>query len=344
MGSEGLSLFRVATCAIACVLPGCRVRFLEERKEIMEKFAQEQDAFLRDAQEKHGRELLLLQQGHQQQLLAQRVELETKHHSELVEKLAALESKQQALLETHVAQLQGKHNAEMSAVEKRHQSNLDELESCYVANVQTLRDEHKQALERLQVELEAQLRKRDSSHREILTQELEKLKLKHTEELRSVRESLGVNPSAQHTESGKGPATDLQGAHQVRCQGHLLRLLPWPHVACVWVFVDMRLRVLVPHPNVYSCSRVSWASLCICMCTSLCWHIRGCVLVCSCVSVSVSVCASVSEPHGQLIALVIDGLAAGDMVTDRVVLGSCHICTDCVESSQELTEADPEPS
>ncbi|XP_052020406.1 pericentrin isoform X3 [Apodemus sylvaticus] len=215
-------------CALQLLM--AQNRFLEERKEIMEKFAKEQDAFLRDAQEKHSLELQLLQQGHQQQLLALRVELETKHHSELSEQLAALESKQQSLLETQVAELQVTHNAEMSALEKRHRSNLDELESCYVADVQTLRDEHRQALERLQVELAEQLRKRDSSHREILTQELEKLKLKHTEELQSVRDSLGVNLSAQHMESGKGLAADLPGAHQQKDQavalhseGHLLQ-------------------------------------------------------------------------------------------------------------------------
>lgn len=236
----------------------------------MEKFAKEQDAFLRDAQEKHSHELQLVQQGHQQQLVALRMELESKHHCELAEQLASLESKQQALLETHVAELQVKHNAEISALERRHLSNLDELESCYVANVQTIQDEHKQALELLRAELEEQLQKRDSSHREVLTQELEKLKLKHAEELQSVRDSLGIKMSAQHTENGTGP--DVQGAQQVRCQGHVLLLLHGPHVGCAWAFVDMHLCVLVPHLNVYSCARVSCAcaGLFMYMCTTLC--------------------------------------------------------------------------
>ncbi|XP_076772744.1 pericentrin isoform X3 [Arvicanthis niloticus] len=212
-------------CALQLLM--AQNRFLEERKEIMAKFAKEQDAFLRDAQEKHSQELQLLQQGHQQQLLALRTELETKHCSELREQLASLESRQQALLETHVAELQVKHDAEISALEKRHLSNLDELESCYMADVQTIRDEHKRALELLRVELEEQLQKKDSCHREILTQELEKLKLKHAAELQSVRDSLRVNLSAQHTENRKGPATDVQGAHQDRAMalhsdGHLL--------------------------------------------------------------------------------------------------------------------------
>ncbi|XP_028629735.1 pericentrin isoform X2 [Grammomys surdaster] len=212
-------------CALQLLM--AQNRFLEERKEIMEKFAKEQDAFLRDTQEKHSQELQLLQQGHQQQLLALRTELESKHRSELMEQLASLESRQQALLETHMAELQVKHDAEISALEKRHLSSLDELESCYMADVQTIRDEHKQALEVLRTELEEQLQKKDSCHREILTQELEKLKLKHTEELQFVRDGLRINTSAQHIENGRGPATGLPGAHQDRAMalhsdGHLL--------------------------------------------------------------------------------------------------------------------------
>ncbi|XP_052600599.1 pericentrin isoform X6 [Peromyscus californicus insignis] len=199
-------------CALQLMM--AQNRFLEERKEIMEKFAKEQDAFLRDAQEKHIHELQLLQQGHQQQLQALRMELESKHHSELVQQLTSLESKQQVLLETHVAELQVKHSAEIRALEMRHLSNLDALESCYLADVQTLRDEHRRALELLRAELEEQLQKKDSSHKEILTRELEKLKLKHDEELQSAKDSLRIEMHARHTEKVKGLATDLQAPQQ----------------------------------------------------------------------------------------------------------------------------------
>ncbi|XP_057650469.1 pericentrin isoform X4 [Chionomys nivalis] len=199
-------------CALQLMM--AQNRFLEERKEIMEKFAKEQDAFFRDAQEKHTHELQLLQQGHQQQLQALRMELETKHHSELAEQLASLESRQQVLLETHVAELQVKHNAEISALEMRHLSNLDALESCYLADIQTIRDEHRKALELLQAELEEQLQKKDSSHKELLTHELEKVKLKHDEELQSAKDSLRVRMHARHTGTGKDLATDLPGAQQ----------------------------------------------------------------------------------------------------------------------------------
>ncbi|XP_010634682.1 pericentrin isoform X3 [Fukomys damarensis] len=191
-------------------------RFLEERKEIVEKFAAEQDAFLRDAQEKHAQELRLLQQSHQQQLLSLRTELESKHQAELAELLATLESEQQVLLETRVAELQMKHAAEISALETRHLSNLDALESCYLSKMQTVRAEHRQALELLRADLEEQLQKKDSSHQVILTQELEKLKQKHDAELQSARDSLRTEMSTVHAEQLEALARELQGAHQVK--------------------------------------------------------------------------------------------------------------------------------
>lgn len=282
-------MYSVPICPIVCVLLECCLRFLEERKEIMEKFAKEQDAFFRDAQEKHTHELQLLQQGHQQQLQALRMELETKHHSELAEQLASLESRQQVLLETHVAELQVKHNAEISALEMRHLSNLDALESCYLADVQTIRDEHRKALELLRAELEEQLQKKDSSHKELLTRELEKLKQKHDEELQSAEDSLRVRMQARHTGTGKDPATDLPGAQQVRCQGPFLdsglvsRLLMYgPHVICVWAFVHMHLCVLFNTPECI-CEPMSLVPVS----ASLCIHLYVGTYVSMCVCVSV---------------------------------------------------------
>lgn len=283
-------MYGVAMCPIGCVLLECCLRFLEERKEIMEKFAKEQDAFLRDAQEKHIHELQLLQQGHQQQLQALRMELESKHHSELAQQLASLESKQQVLLETHVAELQVKHSAEIRALEMRHLSNLDALESCYLADVQTIRDEHRRALELLRAELEEQLQKKDSSHKEILTRELEKLKLKHEEELQSAKDSLRMETHARHTEKVKGLATDVQAPQQVRCRSSLnsgqvsLILTDWPHVICYWAFVDMHLCVLFTHLNVFV-NHVPMSlvpvSVSLCIWVHLCWHIHVCVCICT---------------------------------------------------------------
>ncbi|XP_013361238.1 PREDICTED: pericentrin isoform X2 [Chinchilla lanigera] len=199
-------------CALQLML--AQNRFLEERKEIVEKFAAEQDAFLQDAQEKHARELQLLQQRHQQRLLSLRTELESKHQAELAELMATLQSEHQVLLETRVAELQMKHAAEISALETRHLSNLDALESCYLSEMQTVRNEHRRALELLRADLEEQLRLKDSSHQVILTQELEKLKQKHNIELQSAKDSLRTEMSTIHAKQLAALDRKLQGAHQ----------------------------------------------------------------------------------------------------------------------------------
>uniref|UniRef100_A0A8I5NDN1 Pericentrin n=1 Tax=Papio anubis TaxID=9555 RepID=A0A8I5NDN1_PAPAN len=200
-------------CALQLIL--ARSRFLEERKEITEKFSAEQDAFLQEAQEQHTRELQLLQERHQQRLLSVTAELEARHQAALGELTASLESKQGALLAARVAELQTKHAADLSALETRHLSSLDSLESCYLSEIQTIREEHRRALELLRADFEEQLRKQDSLHQTILTQELEKLKQKHDEELQSERDGLRT---AASTELAGTVAHELQGAHQLKDQ------------------------------------------------------------------------------------------------------------------------------
>ncbi|XP_035873427.1 pericentrin isoform X4 [Phyllostomus discolor] len=189
-------------------------RFLEQRKEITEKFTTEQDALLREAQEKHAAELQLLQERHQQHILSLTVELEAKHQAKVEELKAVFQREQWDLSEARVAELQAKHAAEVSALETRHLSHLDSVESCYLSEIQTLRDEHRRALELLQGDLEEQLQKKDSSHQIILTQELEKLQRKHDEELESAKGSQRTELSTQHTEHSRALATELREAHQ----------------------------------------------------------------------------------------------------------------------------------
>nr|XP_055136005.1 pericentrin isoform X3 [Symphalangus syndactylus] len=196
-------------CALQLML--ARSRFLEERKEITEKFSAEQDAFLQEAREQHARELQLLQERHQQRLLSVTAELEARHQAALGELTASLESKHGALLAARVAELQTKHASDLSALETRHLSSLDSLESCYLSEFQTIREEHRRALELLRADFEEQLRKKDSLHQTILTQELEKLKRKHDGELQSVRDRLRTEAS---TELAGTVAHKLQGTHQ----------------------------------------------------------------------------------------------------------------------------------
>ncbi|XP_036203763.1 pericentrin isoform X17 [Myotis myotis] len=199
-------------CALQLML--AQNRFLEQRKEITEKFTAEQDALLREAQEKHASELQLLQEKHQQHVLSLTAELEAKHQASVEELKAMFQREQWALSEARVAELQTKHAAEIHALETRHLSQLDSVESCYLSEIQALRDEHGRALELLRGDLEEQLQKKDSSHQMILTQELEKLQRKHDEELESAKGSWKAELSTEHTESLRALAAELRGAHQ----------------------------------------------------------------------------------------------------------------------------------
>uniref|UniRef100_A0A2K6EZW3 Pericentrin n=1 Tax=Propithecus coquereli TaxID=379532 RepID=A0A2K6EZW3_PROCO len=175
-------------CTLQLML--ARNRFLEERKEITEKFNAEQDAVLQEAQEKHAHELELLQERHQQQLQAVSRELEARHQAELCELAASLESERRALLDARVAELQTKHAAEIHALEARHRSSLDSMQSCCLAEIQTVRDEHRRAVAHLQADFVEQLQRKDAVHQTILSQELEKLKLRHDKELQSAQDGL----------------------------------------------------------------------------------------------------------------------------------------------------------
>lgn len=203
-------------CVLLSIHFACHLRFLEQRKEITEKFTAEQDALLREAQEKHASELQLLQERHQQHVLSLTAELEAKHQASVEELKAVFQREQWALSEAYVAELQMKHAAEIHALETRHLSQLDSVESCYLSEMQALRDEHGRALELLRGELEEQLQKKDSSHQMILTQELEKLQRKHDEELQSAKGSWRAERSTEHTESLRALAAELREAHQVR--------------------------------------------------------------------------------------------------------------------------------
>ncbi|XP_055975520.1 pericentrin [Sorex fumeus] len=190
-------------------------RFLEERKEITEKFSVEQDASLRAAQEQHAGELQLLQQRHQQQVLALTAELEVKHQARLAELKASLESEHQAQFDARVAELQTKHATQISALEAKHSSNLDALEACCLSEIQGIRDEHRHTLELLRADFEDQLRKKDSSHQVSLAQELEKLQRKNDEERRLAQDSPRVETHSSSPGGGlTSPASKLQPAQQ----------------------------------------------------------------------------------------------------------------------------------
>ncbi|XP_027437530.2 pericentrin isoform X8 [Zalophus californianus] len=190
-------------------------RFLKERKEITEKFTAEQDAVLREAQEKHACELHLLQERHQQHILSLTAELEARHQAEVEELRASVESEQRALSEARVAELQTQHAAAVSALEARHASHLDSLESRRLSELQAMREGHRWALEQLRADLEKQLQRKGAFHPSALTQGRHGQALKRGQELPPAEDGLRTQRSGNQGEGVKALVPpELPGVQQ----------------------------------------------------------------------------------------------------------------------------------
>lgn len=266
---------RVGCCFYDCVFAlcahhTCHRRFLEQRKEISEKFAAEQDAFLREAREKHASELQLLQDRHQQHIVSLRTDLEARHQADVRELKAAFEREQRALSDTRVAELQAKHAADIQALETRHLSSLDAVESRHLSEVQALRDEHRRALEQLRAELEEQLPQKCSCHHAVSTRELETLQRECDGELQSTKGCLRAEPRRAHQVrarpfplSGQAPACSCLSQCALRVSMGVFHVLPLSTVMELpvqWVEGEGRVapRLHWPSPPWFPC----WDSRC----------------------------------------------------------------------------------
>ncbi|XP_053899660.1 pericentrin isoform X5 [Malaclemys terrapin pileata] len=193
-------------------------KFMEEHKVMTQKFTTEQELLLQELKGKHVEELELqsqqLQEKHKQQILSLTAELQTKHQDEIETLTSTLQSKQQAQLEARLAELQAKHQAQIDDLEAKHLSNLDSLEASYLSEIQIIRDEHKQAVEDLQMHFAEQLHEKEKVHQAILTQEMERLKLKHSEELQLSQDNLKIELATIHIEKLKAMAAELEEAHK----------------------------------------------------------------------------------------------------------------------------------
>ncbi|XP_077686664.1 pericentrin isoform X3 [Eretmochelys imbricata] len=193
-------------------------KFMEEHKIMTQKFTTEQELLLQELKGKHADELELqsqqLQEKHKQHILSLTAELQTKHQAEIETLTSTLQSKQQAHIEAHIAELQAKHQTQIDELEAKHLSNLDSLESSYLSEIQIIRDEHKQAVEDLQMHFIAQLHEKDKANQAILTQEMERLKLKHSEELQLSQDNLKIELATIHIEKLKAMAAELEEAHK----------------------------------------------------------------------------------------------------------------------------------
>ncbi|XP_060087522.1 pericentrin [Heteronotia binoei] len=193
-------------------------RFMEDKTVMTKKFAEEHEILLQQLREKHIAELVSqrqeLEHKHKEQILSLTSDLQAQHQAEIETLKSTFKKEHQIHLETSEAYLQKNYQAQMTELEDKHLSNMDTLESIYLSEIQLLRDEHRQAVESLQVNLQEQQLKQDKANQELLAQNLARMEQKHAEELQICQENLKIQLATAHIEELKLMAAELEEAHK----------------------------------------------------------------------------------------------------------------------------------
>ncbi|XP_066488272.1 pericentrin isoform X2 [Tiliqua scincoides] len=193
-------------------------RFVEEGKAMTAKLTTEHEVLVQELRGKHAAELELqskeLQLKHKEHILSLTTDLQGKHEAETNTLRSILEKEHQAQIRTHVTDIQRNHQAQITELEAKHLTHLDTLESTYLSEIQLLRNEHRQALEDLQIDLREQLLQKDKANQMLLAQELDRMKLRHSEELQICQDNLKIELTTVHLEKLKIMAAELEEAHK----------------------------------------------------------------------------------------------------------------------------------
>ncbi|XP_034015360.1 pericentrin isoform X1 [Thalassophryne amazonica] len=144
-----------------------------------------------------------LELKHKTQLVALEVSLNSKRNTELASLEADLQETSQTRLEALEAALSQKHQQEKDELEKRMLGNMDTLETTYLNEVQTLRDEIVQLKERHQQDLNRQ----EADH----VQRMEH----HSAEQLSIREELRKQAAQVQVEKFSALAAELKHVHNI---------------------------------------------------------------------------------------------------------------------------------
>ncbi|XP_074120580.1 pericentrin isoform X3 [Sminthopsis crassicaudata] len=181
-------------CALE--LQTSQARFLEEQKEMTQKFTEKQDALFRELQEKHAGELQL----QRQQTESLTAELHSQHRGEMDALRASLQSQHQAQLDARVAELQTQHRGEMDALrtslQSQHQAQLD-------AQVAKLQTQHQEKMDALRTSLHSQ-------HQTQLEARVAELQTQYQEKMDALRTSL----QSQHQTQLEARVAELQTQHR----------------------------------------------------------------------------------------------------------------------------------
>ncbi|XP_026563384.1 pericentrin isoform X2 [Pseudonaja textilis] len=183
-------------------------RFLEENK----KNRMENETLLQKLREKHIDELELqnkeLHQKHTEHILS----LTSSQQAEMEVLKSTLERKQQNWLETHVADIQRNNQVQITQLETKHLSDLNSLEARYLSKIKFLQEEHKKALDSLQIKLKEQLSQKDKENEMLLAQELNMMKF--AEELQICEDNMKIELANVQTEKQKLMAAEHEGVHK----------------------------------------------------------------------------------------------------------------------------------
>ncbi|XP_057193432.1 pericentrin isoform X3 [Triplophysa rosa] len=168
---------------------------LDERAAQLQRLKEE----CQELKTQHQQERQSLRTNHKTALETLEMELVKKHTAELDKLEAVFQETNLAQLEAQEAELQARHKQEREELEERLLSNMDTLESTYLEEIQTVRDEKERGLRELQAVLE---------HR--FTGEIEKVR----REEQSVREALRGELAKVHMDKFTAMAMELRQAHQ----------------------------------------------------------------------------------------------------------------------------------
>lgn len=144
----------------------------------------------------HLEELESLRTNHKTALETLEMELTNKHKAELDKLEAVLQETNLAQLEAQEAELQARHKQEREELEERLMANMDTLESTYLNEIQTVRDEKDRELRDLQ---------------EHYTREIERVR----KEEQTIREDHRRELAKVHMDKFNAMTRELHQAHQV---------------------------------------------------------------------------------------------------------------------------------
>ncbi|KAJ8410097.1 hypothetical protein AAFF_G00211380 [Aldrovandia affinis] len=189
-------------------------RFQQQQKEVEEKLRQEQEAAVRELTKKHQEELesqkaLLHEHVRKLELLEvdRRNSEETPRQgqgAELDALCAGLRIKHRAELEAQEAELQARHREDRDELEVQMLTNMDTLESTYLAEIQSIRDEQDRALQALRDSFDEARRETVRGH----AAEVDRLRAQHRAQLGFITGELRRELAQVHME--ESPATESE--------------------------------------------------------------------------------------------------------------------------------------